>query len=669
VFVKKFACVMNFINMKVISILLYFLLIHINVLAQVDSVMNMTDVTEVNTIEQEEQMEEFVFHQKKLNINKINETELFALGILDKAQIDSIITYRNNYGPIQSMYELQNINNINIDKLKLLNQYVQVHELQATPLKQMIKESQRYEQIRWSQVQEKSRGYKTNAYAGSNHYFQYRFRSSYNPHYQIGFMFEKDAGEKLDIKHIDYISSYVLIRPKKIVKEIILGDFHFQAGHGLIFGNPFFISKNPEYWSTAWRTATGFKGHSSSNEYNFYRGIGTRIQHGNASFSFFASKTNQDAYLQNDHTFSSINTSGLHRSWSEIKNKNSIQLNNIGTQLSQSFFKERLKINIGYLMYHYSHAWKPYECYYSQNKFQGKELYLYGLDLQYQSHSTTYFIEIAKANAKGEALYAGMIKNFSKETTFITHIWYANENYHSYYGNIIRYQSEINNEMGVYQGLQLQVSNKIRWALGASVYKNPKPTYQQRFTNYGNELITRLTYQLKKKTILYAQYRQQQIDNYTLNTDSLNESMEQFVKQNYLLDLIHHENLNWSIHSRIQWSRLGLNDHSYSISQAVQFQIKKMKIKFQYFLFDCKTWANRIYEYEINTPQSFSLPALYGQGSKLILVFSYPLLQQTQFYFKWHHTELYYQNNIGSGLEEIEGNQKNIFYIQVRHQF
>ena len=85
--------------------------------------------------------------------------------------------------------------------------------------------------------------------------------------------------------------------------------------------------------------------------------------------------------------------------------------------------------------------------------------------------------------------------------------------------------------------------------------------------------------------------------------------------------------------------------------------------------FHTDDYASRISMYEKSLIYAFSIPSFYGKGERLALNLRYELNEHFIFQAKYGRTHYRDRKVIGSDLEQIEGNQKNDLYLQLRIKF
>src|SRR6478609_8722737 len=115
---------------------------------------------EVNTSVAEEQLEvnESI---NRLNLNDASREELLASNILTEQQADQLIAWRQRYGMLMSVYELQAIPEFS---LELIQQWQAWGELYVEDVKQTFAEVKTTVTYRSASMWPRSKGYETKVY-------------------------------------------------------------------------------------------------------------------------------------------------------------------------------------------------------------------------------------------------------------------------------------------------------------------------------------------------------------------------------------------------------------------------------------------------------------------------------------------------------------------------
>ena len=89
----------------------------------------------------------------------------------------------------------------------------------------------------------------------------------------------------------------------------------------------------------------------------------------------------------------------------------------------------------------------------------------------------------------------------------------------------------------------------------------------------------------------------------------------------------------------------------------------------RYALFDTDSYNERLYAYESDVLYAFSIPSYYYKGSRFYLMGKYSFGRRLDLWVRYALTQYANKQKIGSGLDEIDGNQKSEIKVQLRLRF
>ena len=222
-----------------------------------------------------------------LDLNRATREELRSLFILSEEQLEDFIHYRNEDGPLLSVYELQSVPQFTTELINKLAPFVIVTDpavqINRSLIRRVLHEENNYLIYRFARTQEIKKGYRAETdsslrYEGSPDTMYARFRVAHSGDYSIGFTAEKDAGERLswnpkqDKLGADYLSFHAQLLNKGKIRNIIMGDYQAQFGQWLLLGGGFGMGKGSESITTIRRSNLGFLPYTSLNESGFFRG-------------------------------------------------------------------------------------------------------------------------------------------------------------------------------------------------------------------------------------------------------------------------------------------------------------------------------------------------------------------------------------------------------------
>ncbi len=196
---------------------------------------NLTDAEQAETEDDTYLQELEHFKNNPVNLNTADADELKQLRILTGLQIANLISYRNLFGKLISIYELQAVPSWDILTIKKIVRFV------TTDVNVSIKEEagKRFNEgehsllLRVTQVLEKSDGFNQSTpgtkYLGSPQKLLFRYRYTYRNLLQFGLTGDKDAGEQFlkgaQKKGFDFYSFHLFARKIGIIQSLAIGDF------------------------------------------------------------------------------------------------------------------------------------------------------------------------------------------------------------------------------------------------------------------------------------------------------------------------------------------------------------------------------------------------------------------------------------------------------------
>ena len=237
---------------KWVTILIFFLSIHFSTITFSQEIPvtaeqqleNQTDADQGETEDDSYLQELEQFKKNPININSADADELKQLRIITDLQIANLITYRNLFGKLISIYELQAVPSWDVITIRKLLPFVTT----ATGLSLAAEARKRFRDgehsllLRVAQIVERSKGFSTSTsgtkYIGSPQKILFRYRYTYKNLLQFGLVGDKDAGEQflkgVQKKGFDFYSFHLFARKLGIIQALAIGDFSVNMGQGLI---------------------------------------------------------------------------------------------------------------------------------------------------------------------------------------------------------------------------------------------------------------------------------------------------------------------------------------------------------------------------------------------------------------------------------------------------
>lgn len=615
-----------------------------------------------------------LFYTSPINLNKTNRDELSNLYILSPYQLQQFFEHRETHGTLLSINELQSIDGFDLETIRTLKPFVTVEEKadNRSLIQRIQEEENHFILLRLNRNLEREKGYRTSQYAGDANSVYCRYRLSRSHDFSFGLTAEKDAGESFRWSRqnkahgFDFYSGHASLQNKGIFQNITFGDYQMQFGQGLVFGAGFGSGKGSETVNTIKRNSTGIKPYSSSLESGFFRGVATTLEKGNAELTLFYSNIGQDGSLKSDSSYSdfdefvnSIQSTGFHRTETEINAKNDVREQSFGTAIQYHFHK-RFEIGASFLSSHFSSPLQKKPNNYNQFEFQGNHNMIGSIYTNYIWQNFILFGEVARSSSGGIGMVGGFMSSLTPKLDFGMSFRNYDKDFHTFYGNAFSESSRLINEKGIYWGLKAQLSKKHQIAAYYDLFRFPWLKFQTDSPSSGYEYLGRYTFRPSRSIVMYAQMRQEskQISQ-TSEAGNLS-TLSDAIKRNYLINIDYSLGRSFDFGTRLQASTYQLDDREttgYALIQDLNYRFWKIKLSSRMAIFDTD-FPNRQYAYEKNVLYTFSIPAYNGSGTRSYLMAQWNASSKITLWIRW--AKFYFNNRetIGSGLTEVHGNTR-----------
>lgn len=630
-------------------------------------------LSEDETVDVEQLLDELEYiREHPLNINQANREDFQRLYFLSAFQINKLLQYRSQYGQIYSPYELNAIDGFDPALIKVLQEFVLFGEPKETTHRLRVRQSILLRGIR---LIEQQKGFRDPAkYEGSPEklYFRYRLSSS---KIDAGITGEKDAGESFfngaNPNGFDYYSGFAEYRFTKQKNKLYLGDYLVQFGQGLTAWQGFSLAKSAEVEKVA-KFNQGIRSYSSTDENNFMRGVATKITFGDFQwYTFISSKkfdANRDS-VDGNLVFTSFQSSGLHRTESEIEDKNSVSGTTAGSYLT--FSKGQFTFGLSGIHFQYELPLKRSETDYNRFLFEGKELTTVGADYRWGIDRYYFFGETAWSSTHGMATLNGLQANPVDQVELSLIYRNISKTFNTPIGSSFTEGSKVNDEQGFYLGALVHPAAKIGIRMYADFFQHNWITYTTVAPSKGQEYFLQLEYEPNRRLNGYARYFFEQKGVKT-SGEFRKIDLEQ-IRKKLRIQL----NCNWSesffTKSRVEWSWYE-HDHrstGFLIFQDIGLKLPKLNSSwwFRFAWFNTDDYDSRIYAYENDLLYQFSVPALYGNGYRIYGNGKVKICENLELWMKASRSWFHGIDHIGSGYSELEGNHRTEVKFQLRFKF
>lgn len=638
--------------------------------------------------EQEPELDDLLSLQEdiarnQVSIYKLQTDVLVSLG-LNPIQIRAFENYVLQFGYPQMKYELQAIPYWNRELIRRLLPYL---DFSPQPVffwkqKRWYKEASHQLLIRTGTIVEKSKAYSKDStglskYIGSPQRVFIRYGYQVGRDVYAGFSLEKDAGEKFAehlYKPSDFTGFHLFIKGKGALKEIAVGDFMINAGQGLVVWQGMAFGKGAA-GAGVFRQGALLRPYRSAGEINFFRGAALRFSKGKWEQLTWISNRKRSASIIREGgepvAFSSLSTSGYHRTDTEIASRN--KLNEFVTGMVLQWKHKNWRIGLNSMYQRFSIPWLPREQPYSIHFFRGRQSLHNSLDYSFGKKQFFVFGELAKGGP-GLAMVQGLVASISQRVDLTMVYRNFQPSYHSVYANALSEQATVRNEEGFYANLECRPATGWQVKLYADWFRFPWLRFRSDAPGSGLEGRLMVQWEKRKKWIVYGYLRWQSKRENTPAT--FVNSPEELFQHNFRLHLQRQFSKSLIVSSRLdavgikqlgakQKGRAAYADAKWILPE----NIGQLAARVQWFR--TGGYATRIYSYERDLLYSYSIPAVFDHGWRYYLQWqgkwkiSWPQSANLKWWIRWSRTRIANQDSMGSGWDEIPGNRRSEWKFQL----
>ncbi|MCC5915916.1 MAG: helix-hairpin-helix domain-containing protein [Cryomorphaceae bacterium] len=652
---------------------------------EIESVAENIESEEGDLVQIAENLE--IRREQKININTADRMTLAEFPFLNAFQINNILQYIKKNGPLLAPYELMAIKAMDLETAKQLSEFIYFGSgsPKKIPWKKMFKYGRHNTLTRWQRVLNEQEGYKRRRvyestgesqgthYLGDPNRFFARHRFTFSRHIQMGLTLEKDPGEPWQNPiGFDFLSGHIAIMDVGHLKRLVVGDFQAQFGQGLALWSSMAFSKSAMTLNSQ-RFSRGVYGYTGADENRFFRGTAATIQWGKTTVSGFYSNKGFDASIpSNDpEVRNGLQWSGLHRTPTELANKNSLTIQTIGGNIQRDFGDFHLGITA--VDHQLASPIVPPDQLYRQNQFRGSHSQNLSMDYQWVLRGMQFFGEVAKNERGAWAQTHGVYVEVDQQLIFNLH----HRNFSPQYDALFmapfgESHGKGNGERGTYLGFEWRPFSKWVTHAYADHYQFQWLRFQAGAPTKGVDYLWQTEYIHDKNTSVYFRLRWQNRD--------INGENEQIIRplanESRGSARLHfsHQLDRWVFASRLEMSRrnyLEESQNGWLIFQDLRYHFLRVPLvlTMRYALFDTDGYAARIYAYEHDVLYAFSIPAYFSTGRRMYLLLKWKTGKKIDLWLRYANTHHHGTHTMGSGLNTIEGNNFHEIKVQCRLKF
>jgi hypothetical protein len=555
-------------------------------------------------------------NREKIFINNADAFELSGLNILSEIQMESFLKYRERFGKLLSKYELQAIPGWDMETIREIIPYLSFELYENPGFRNIMNNGVSTLLLRNGGGVFRKRD---SAFAGSANRLLIKYQYRYQKKMNLGFLAEKDVGERMTIKKLklfDFYSAHLEWNDlNKHVRKVVAGDYIVNFGQGLIQWQGFGFGKGGGI-ATVRKQGESIDSYHGANEYNFHRGIAMMSRYKKMDATFFVSKRLFDGNFDGDR-ISSILTSGLHRTSTEISNRKSFSLLTAGLNVAYKFRQGHLGLNS--VVYKFDHIYSKRELPYNMFAIRDDQWRNLSIDYSYTFKNIHAFGEIAFDKENNPAFIGGLILSLHKFADLNLVYRNISPGFQSLYSRALTENTAVNNESGIYMNCSVRWKKFVIDFYGDQYYF-PWVKFTVDAPSSGWEYGFQLKFSPSRNIELINRIRIEEKDQQN-SGDNFSAKISRVAKRSF------RSHLNYLINKeqvfKIRFETTVLTDHiknktseGYLAYVEMQNTISSLNImvvtRCQFF--DTDDFDSRIYAFERDVTYAMSVPFFSGGG-------------------------------------------------------
>ena len=569
-----------------------------------------------------------------VRINSAEKEELSRLFFLSDFQVSTLSAYITSTGKILSVYEIANIPGFDRETALMILPFISLEEVQNKQAAYYYLKNTILTNIIWKTGDDDT----TQLGSPIKILTKYRFNAD---GFSGGFIAEKDSGEELltgDPPLPDLLCGHFAWNGKGVIRRIIIGDYSARFGQGTNINTGLRTALSmhaPGYMSSR----SEIRPYTSTDENNFFRGAGAELTFRNLDASLLCSGNSIDASIEpgpESEYIRSFYTGGLHNTSSSLRKKDAITDIMFGINLSYNF--KNLRLGATWSKESFSLPVKTEE---NQPEkvfgFTGSNNTLYSIYYNSLIHRILLYGEFTADNRLGFAVLQGLTIRPSDRLNLNLLYRHYDEKFFSFHGNGPGGTQTAGGNKSMLGSFIFEAAKHLFISGGCDIQEYPWLRYRTSSPSYRIRREIRLRYLPTEKFLAEGAYY------YNLSTSDDEEKtsipgLKKNTTRSYSTTVRYSLYDNLTLGTRIYFK------HNEQAENTGMLMLQEINYRFlsipltlwaRYSLFSTDDWDTRIYTYENDLLYSFSIPALYGRGSRNYLMAEWKINDKAEMRFKY----------------------------------
>lgn len=608
--------------------------------------------------------------QHPIDLNRDSREQLEQLPFLSAQQVEEIMAYLYQYGPMKSRAELQMIRSLDYQRRRLLAYFVDIDDGQqgrGFPSLKTMAQYGRHELMATAKIPLYERKGDREVYKGwpYRHWLKYQF--SYGDFVKAGLVGAQDAGEPFFANKnrmgYDYYAYYLQLKNWGKLASLVLGKYRVSMGMGLIANNGFAMGKLSSLQNLGRATST-LRAHSSRSSADYLQGVGATLTIAKGlSATGFLSYRAMDATLNKDGTAATIVTTGYHRTVTELEKKNNLKNTTYGGTLRYEGGGFHAGLNI--VGTHFNRELKPNTAVlYRQHTAQGTDFLNFSADYGYASPRFAINGETAMNKDGALATINSLSLQCGSEVSLMALHRFYSFRYTSFYGNSFSDGGSVQNESGIYVGVNWQPSPRWKVMAYSDYAYFPWAKYQISLSSHAFDNLLQVSY-LRNNWTLEARYRLKlrQKD----NADKT--ALQNITTHRGRLSLSYDG--SWGSRTQLDYTQIasGQQERGWMVSQSLGYRYRWLRLNGGLGYYHTDSYDSRVYLYESGPLYNYGFSQYSGEGIRYWLMARGEIGKRLIVTAKFGTTDYFDRSVIGSSYQQIDGSSQSDVDLQVRWKF